>query len=78
MTTSNVTLGVIGAVLVALIAAVMALALHGTITGNDALAFLGPLVALIAGAAAHAFGVSAGTNAAATGAASAQQPQGHA
>ena len=70
MTTSNVTLGVIGAVLVALIGAVGALALHGTITGDDALTVLGPLVALIAGAAAHAFGVQAGSTAAVTGVAS--------
>lgn len=58
-------------IIVALIGVITALALNSTISGADALAFLGPIVAAAIGIIGHALGVQAGTAATATGAASA-------
>ncbi len=63
--TSNTTLTICGtALLAALAGSVVALALHGTIAGGDALAFLGGIVTLAGGIISHALGVSAGAKAA--------------
>lgn len=62
---SSTTLTICGTALLAgLAGAVVALALHGTIAGGDALAFLGGIVTLAGGIIAHALGVSAGATAA--------------
>jgi hypothetical protein len=58
-------------IIVALVGAVVAMALNGTITGLDALGFLAPLATLAGGIVAHAMGVNAGATATASGAAAA-------
>lgn len=68
MTSSNVLAVVGGVLLAALVGSVVAMALHGTITGTDALTFLGGIVAIASGIISHALGVSAGASASASGA----------
>ena len=59
------------ALLAGILGAVVAMAIHGTITGGDALATIGGIVTLAGGIISHALGVTAGTKAAASGAAAA-------
>jgi hypothetical protein len=68
MSTSNITTIAGAVIIVALVGAVAAMAFNGTITGDVALAFLAPLATLAGGIVAHATGVTAGSNAAVTGA----------
>lgn len=50
----------------ALIGSVLALALHGTVSGTDALGYFAGITALASGIVSHALGVSAGAKAAST------------
>lgn len=54
------------ALLTGVLGAIVALALHGTIPGGDALTALGGVITLAGGIIAHALGVSAGAKAATT------------
>lgn len=54
------------ALLAAILGSVVALALHGTITGGEALTTIGGIVALAGGIISHALGVTAGAKAAKT------------
>ena len=68
MTSNNILIvgGIV--IVVALVGGVVAMALNGTITGTDALTFLGGIVALAGGIISHALGVTAGTASAVSGA----------
>ena len=68
MTSSNVSTIVGGIIAISLIGAVIAMALHGTISGTEAIAFLGGFVTLASGILGHALGVTAGAAAASSGA----------
>ena len=62
---SNTVLTIIGGILlVALIAVVGAMAFQGTISGTDALGFLGGMFTLASGIIAHSLGVASGAKAA--------------
>jgi hypothetical protein len=75
MTGANPTTLVIcgAALLTAVLGSIVALALHSTITGGEAITAIGGIVTLAGGIIAHALGVSAGTTAAVGGATAATQ-----
>ncbi len=63
--TSNTTLTICGSVLLAgVLGAVVALALHGTIPGSQAVTIIVAVIGIAGGAFSHAAGVSAGAKAA--------------
>jgi|HubBroStandDraft_6_1064221.scaffolds.fasta_scaffold176694_2 hypothetical protein len=66
------------AIILALIGTDLALVLNGNVTGSVGIGFLAGFVTLATTLIAHALGVSSGASAAATGAAAAINPQGHA